>query len=148
MNYVNYADKKQLAGVKGFNDKEQRDAFKRMVKSCPVLYKYLYEYFNIDPNKSYKIIVDPLGEMKVDLGILCTEDNTIVGLVEVDYFKKWVTHRQNYKYCNRLARKEKYYKEHPYPYVNITFNVGGTSGIMTTKEVEQRYSLTEGMYQK
>ena len=100
MNYVNYADKKQLAGVKGFNDKEQRDAFKRMVKSCPVLYKYLYEYFNIDPNKSYKIIVDPLGEMKVDLGIVCTEDNTIVGLVEVDYFKKWVTQwPQNYKAC-------------------------------------------------
>ena len=47
MNYVNYADKKQLAGVKGFNDKEQRDAFKRMVKSCPVLYEYLYEYFNM-----------------------------------------------------------------------------------------------------
>tara|TARA_B100000035_G_scaffold94242_1_gene79766 strand:+ start:1982 stop:2509 length:528 start_codon:yes stop_codon:yes gene_type:complete len=144
MNYVNYADKKRLAGIKGFDDKEQRDAFKRMVKTCPVLYKYLYEYFNIDPNKNYRIEVDPLGEMKVDLGIRCTDDNTIVGLVEVDYYKKWNPQwPSNYRYCNRLARKEKYYKEHDYPYVNITFNVGGTSGIMTTREIEQRYSLTE-----
>lgn len=142
--YVNYEDKKRLAGAKGFNDRDQRIAFKNMTRTCPTLKSFLTDYFNIEPDKNYFITVDPLGEMKVDLGIVCEETNTIVGLVEVDYYKKWnPTWPSNYKYCNRLARKEKYYKHLPYPYVNITFNVGGTDGIMTTKEVEQKYPLTE-----
>tara|TARA_Y100000817_G_C16662856_1_gene457941 strand:+ start:95 stop:622 length:528 start_codon:yes stop_codon:yes gene_type:complete len=155
--YVNRNDKRILAGVKGFDDEEQRKAFKKMVghDGCPILYKFLQNYFDIKPDKNYIIKNDPLGEKKVDLGIVCVEDNKIVGLIEVDYFKKWnPTWPPNYRFCNRLLRKEKYYKMHPYPYVNITFNVGGTDGIMTTKEIEQKYPITDwfvpevGKYEK
>jgi len=145
--YVNFEDKRKLAGAKGFDDAEQRLAFKKMVGTdgCPILRKYLMNYFDMKEDKSYIIIVDPLGVKKVDLGIKCKETNEIVGLVEVDYFKQWnPTWPSNYTFCNRLARKEKYYKMYPqYPYVNITFNVGGTDGIMTTKEIEQKYPITD-----
>jgi hypothetical protein len=145
-NYVNFGDKKILAGKQGFNDKPQRLAFKNMVKKngCVILRRYLTDYFNMEDDNNYKIINDPIGEYKVDLGIQCVETNKIVGLVEVDYFKKWnPTWPSNYRFCNRLLRKEKYYKMYPYPYVNITFNVGGTDGIMTTKEIEQKYKVKE-----
>ena len=145
--YVNYEDKKKFAGAKGYDDIEQRLAFIKMVGTdgCPILRKFLTNYFDMKEDKSYIIKVDPLGVKKVDLGIKCEETNEIVGLVEVDYFKQWnPTWPSNYRFCNRLARKEKYYKMYPeYPYVNITFNVGGTDGIMTTKETEQKYRLTE-----
>ena len=144
--YVNFEDKKILAGNQGFNDEEQRLAFKKMVQKngCTILRRHLTDYFNMKDDKTYKIINDPIGKYKVDLGIKCVETNEIVGLVEVDYFKKWnPTWPSNYKFCNRLLRKEKYYKMYSYPYVNITFNVGGTDGIMTTKEIEQKYRITE-----
>ena len=142
--YVNKNDKRILAGAKGFDDKEQRKAFKKMVRTCQVLNSFLIDYFHIESDKKYKIIDDPIGEYKVDLRIKFVETNEIVGLVEVDYYKRWnPTWPSNYRFCNRLLRKEKYYYQYPYPYVNITFNVGGTDGIMTTREVEQKYPPTE-----
>ena len=144
--YVNFEDKKKLAGAKGYDDIEQRLAFTKMVGTdgCPILRKFLTNYFDMKEDKSYIIKVDPLGVKKVDLGIKCKETNEIVGLVEVDVFKEWnPTWPSHYSFCNRLLRKEKYYKMYPYPYVNISFNVGGTDGIMTTKEVEQKYPITE-----
>ena len=144
--YVNYEDKKKFAGAKGYDDIEQRLAFTKMVGTdgCPILRKFLTNYFDMKEDKSYIIKVDPLGVNKVDLGIKCEETDEIVGLVEVDVFKEWnPTWPSHYSFCNRLLRKEKYYKMYPYPYVNISFNVGGTDGIMTTKEVEQKYPITE-----
>ena len=92
--YVNFEDKKILSGNQGFNDKEQRLSFKKMVQKngCPILRQYLINYFNMKDDKTYKIIDDPIGKYKVDLGIKCVETNEIVGLVEVDYFKKWNQH--------------------------------------------------------
>ena len=144
--YVNYEDKKKFAGTKGFDDVAERLAFKKMVQEsgCLILRKYLINYFKMENDKNYKIIDDPIGKYKVDLGIKCEETDEIVGLVEVDVFKEWnPTWPSHYSFCNRLLRKEKYYKMYPYPYVNISFNVGGTDGIMTTKEVEQKYPITE-----
>ena len=67
--YVNKNDKRMLAGAKGFDDKEQRKAFKKMVRTCQVLNSFLIDYFDIESDKKYKIIDDPIGEYKVDLGI-------------------------------------------------------------------------------
>ena len=147
IDYVNKNDKHKLAGVKGFNDEAQREAFIKMCRSggCPILRGYIQDYFKMEDDKDYIIKKDPLGEYKVDLGIKCEQDNKLIGLIEVDYFKKWeLTWPSNYKFCNRLLRKEKYYMDNPqYPYINITFNVSGTDGIFTTKEIEQKYPITE-----
>ena len=145
--YVNKYDKRILAGVKGFDDEAQRNALIKMCgdDGCPILRGFIQDYFKMEDDKDYKFKNDPLGECKVDLGIKCKQDDKLIGLIEVDYFKKWgLTWPPNYRFCNRLLRKEKYYKEYPqYPYINITFNVGGTDGIFTTKEIEQKYRITE-----
>ena len=75
--YVNFEDKKILAGNQGFNDEEQRLAFKKMVQKngCTILRRHLTDYFNMKDDKTYKIINDPIGKYKVDLGIKCVETN-------------------------------------------------------------------------
>ena len=68
-NYIDNNDKKQLAGKQGFNDKPQRDAFKRMASygGCEVTRNYLVDYFKLDmTNEEYYISSDPLGNNKVE----------------------------------------------------------------------------------
>ena len=141
---MNKSDKTKLAGKKGYDDSKYRNAFREMVKKCKVLQNFLVDYFKLDLSKPYITRSNPLGKYSVDLGIICKITNTIVGLVEVDHYKKWThTWPSNYKFCNRVDRKEKYYQGTSLPYINITFNVQGTDGIMTTREIEQSYPITE-----
>lgn len=145
--HINYSDKKNLAGKKGYDDSAQRESFKRMMSTCKILNQFLYEYFSLkdDGDKKYKLIVDPFGETKVDMGMKEISTGKLVGLIEVDYYKIWKdTWPPHYKYCNRLMRKEKYYKPYPeLPYINITFNVYGTDGILTTKEMHEKYPIVD-----
>ena len=145
--HINYSDKKNLAGKKGYDDSAQRKSFKRMMSTCKILNQFLYEYFSLknDDNKRYKLIVDPFGKTKVDMGMKEISTGKLVGLIEVDYYKIWKdTWPPHYKYCNRLVRKEKYYKPYPeLPYINITFNVYGTDGILTTKEMHEKYPIVD-----
>ena len=142
--YISNENKSHAAGKQGYNDKPQRIAFRKMVQSdgCPILIEFLISYFNLVEGKDYKIVNDPLGERKVDLGILDVEENKLVGLVEVDYFKSWNSSwPNNYKVLNRVLRKEGYYSKNNLPYINISFNVQGDCGIFTTREMEQKYSI-------
>ena len=148
IDYIDNNDKKQLAGKQGYNDKPQRDAFKRMASEggCEVTRNYLVDYFKLDmTNEEYYISSDPLGNNKVDLGIFRKRDNKVMGLVEVDVINKWI---KDWPYprtgvVNRLLRKEPYYENMSLPYVNISFNVSGTDGVMTNKETHAKYPLTE-----
>ena len=70
------------------------------------------------------------------------KDKNIVCLVEVDVFFEWTKEWPIwYKWCHRLARKEKYWINTPYPYVNITFSANHKNGIMTTREIESQYPI-------
>jgi hypothetical protein len=148
--HINHYDRENFAGEKGYDDSAQRKSFLKMVSSCKILNQFLYEYFSLKNDKKYEFIEDPFGKTKVDMGMVCIgagnmNSDVLVGLVEVDYYSKWKdTWPSNYKYCNRLVRKEKYYKPHPeLPYINITFNVYGTDGILTTKEMHEKYPIVD-----
>ena len=129
---------------RGFNDKPERDAFRKMVRNDSSLRNFLKEYCQLDLNNApYTEINDPLGPYAVDMGIVDKNKN-LVCLVEVDVFFAWEDAWPSfYKWCHRLARKEKYWIDTPYPYVNITFSTNHKNGIMTTREIESRYPVIE-----
>ena len=150
LQHINHYDRKNFAGKKGYDDSAQRESFKKMMSSCKILKHFLYEYFSLKDDKKYGFIEDPFGKTKVDMGIACIgadnmNSDVLVGLVEVDYYSKWKdTWPSNYKYCNRLVRKEKYYEPYPkLPYINISFNVYGTDGILTTREMHEKYPIVD-----
>jgi len=150
LKHINDFDKKIFAGKNGYDDSAQRESFIKMYSSCKILNKFLHKYFCLEPDKEYEFIEDPFGKTKVDMGMVCIgagnmNSDVLVGLIEVDYYSKWKdTWPSNYKYCNRLVRKEKYYKSYPeLPYINITFNVYGTDGIITTKEMHEKYPIVD-----
>mgnify|MGYP005739178939 CR=1 FL=1 len=137
---ISKEDKTRYAGKKGFNDKECRDAFKRFMKENQTLNNFVFKYMKLKNDGQYKVIDDPLGKYSVDLGVVNTKSDEIVGLVEVDYFSSWgKLFPSYYRYCHRLQRKEKYYKNNNYPYINITWNTLYTAGIVSTRELEQEY---------
>ncbi len=133
---------KQFA-KRGYNDRLERDAFRKMVRAKDsTLRDFLKDYCQLDLNNGpYTEIDDPLGPCAVDLGIV-DKDKNIVCLVEVDVFFAWTKEWPSfYRWCHRLARKEKYWINTPYPYVNITFSANHKDGIMTTREIESQYPI-------
>ena len=127
----------------GYNDSFERNAFKRMVRSNNTeLRNFIKTYCKLDINDGpFKEIDDPLGLFKVDMGIV-DKNGKIVCLVEVDVFNSWKSQWPSYyKWCHRLARKEKYWINTPYPYINITFSADHKNGIMTTREIEKDYPI-------
>ena len=151
---VTKADKQRFA-KNGYNDKPERDAFIRDMKTDSELKDFIYDYFNLHLGRQYHIKHDPLGEYAVDLAIIDKGTDTylpleegglggIMGLVEVDVFfswkEKWPSH---YKWCHRLGRKSKYYEGTIYPYINITYNASRTEGFLTTREIESKYPVID-----
>ena len=126
----------------GYNDKPERDAFRNMIRNDSTLKNFIKEYCQLNMNNvPYSAIDDPLGPYGVDMGIV-DKDKNIVCLVEVDVFFAWKDEWPSfYKWCHRLARKEKYWKDTTYPYVNITFSANHKDGIMTTREIESQYPI-------
>ena len=140
---------KQFA-KRGYDDKLERDAFRKIVRAKDsTLRDFLKDYCQLDLNNGpYTEIDDPLGPCAVDLGIV-DKDKNIVCLVEVDVFFAWKKEWPNfYRWCHRLARKEKYWKNTPYPYVNITFSANHKDGIMTTREIESQYPIIKKWFKQ
>ena len=139
MKTVTTQDKNRHA-KRGYNDEPERTALDRMIRDDQRCHDFICEYFSLVLDKNYHIQEDPFGNFDVDLAMRDEEDDSIVGLIEVDVFFAWDdTWPYYYKFCHRLERKMKYYIERPYPYVNFTFNTKHTSAIVTTREIEEKH---------
>tara|TARA_B100000519_G_C13960187_1_gene304941 strand:+ start:62 stop:604 length:543 start_codon:yes stop_codon:yes gene_type:complete len=146
---------KQRFAKNGYNDKPERNAFIRDMKTDSKLKEFIYDYFNLHLGRQYHIKHDPLGEYAVDLAIIDKGTDTylpleegglggIMGLVEVDVLNEWTgTWPHYYYWCHRLGRKTKYYEGTPYPYVNISYNTSHTEGVLTTRETEIKYPIID-----
>ena len=139
--------KAKLAGKQGYNDKPQRKQFIKMMGTCKILPSFLAKYFKCEKtNDSYYIKENPIGDYDVDLGILRKSDNKVMGLVEVDYFKKWTGDWWPYEHTdklNRLLRKEKYHRGRLLPYVNVSFDTSGINAWLSDKETEMKYRIVD-----
>tara|TARA_B100001175_G_scaffold301296_1_gene294263 strand:+ start:471 stop:974 length:504 start_codon:yes stop_codon:yes gene_type:complete len=145
MNYV-----KQFA-KRGYDDKLERDAFRKMVRGKnSTLRDFIVDYCQLKSfnNGPYNEIDDPLGKCAVDMAIVDKNKN-IVCLVEVDVFFSWKDEWPSfYKWCHRLERKEKYWINTPYPYINITFSANHKNGIVTTREIESQYPIIKKWFKQ
>ena len=68
---------------RGYNDIPERTAVERLLTNDPNFKSWLQDYFQIDG--PFQLIQDPLGEYKVDMGVV-DRDGKILGLIEVDVF--------------------------------------------------------------
>jgi len=105
-----------------FQDLAERIALRNFLANCPDFQSFWKNYFGTPPHTTLK--EDPLGEYKVDLGIV---DNiygtTIYGLIEVDVFNSWgEKYPAHYKKFHVLERKLKYFEDTDYKYLTCTFN--------------------------
>ena len=130
-----------------FDDKPERTALRRFLKNCPEFQGFWANYFGTPPHTTLQD--DPLGEYKVDLGIV---DNiygtTIYGLIEVDVFNSWgESYPADYKKFHVLERKLKYFEGTDHKYLTCTFNNTHNQMVCTTRENIERchflYGITE-----
>ena len=130
-----------------FQDLAERIALRNFLANCPDFQGFWKSYFGTLPNITLKD--DPLGEYKVDLGIV---DNiygtTIYGLIEVDVFNSWgEKYPAHYKKFHVLERKLKYFENTDYKYLTCTFNNTHTQMVCTTRENIEKchflYGITE-----
>ena len=139
----------EIAHGKGnaFQDLAERIALRNFLANCPDFQGFWKNYFGTPPNTTLK--EDPLGEYKVDLGIV---DNiygtTIYGLIEVDVFNSWgESYPAHYKKFHVLERKLKYFENTDYKYLTCTFNNTHTQMVCTTRENIEKchflYGITE-----
>ena len=131
-----------------FQDLAERIALRNFLANCPDFQAFWKNYFGTPPNT--KIKDDPLGEYKVDLGIV--DDiygTTIYGLIEVDVFNSWGEngYPAHYKKFHVLERKLKYFESTDYKYLTCTFNNVHTQMVCTTRENIEKchflYGITE-----
>ena len=127
-----------------YNDYPERKAFRTLLWQDESFKDWIKNYFQLNmENGPFKIIEDPLGEYKVDLGMIDSDGN-IVGLIEVDVFFSWKDKWPSYyKWCHRLGRKTKYWINNSYPYINVTFNTNHNNAILTTREIESQYPIKD-----
>ena len=128
-------------GPDGFNDGPERVALRNLLFRDEPFRKFVIEQFNlsspIDELKS-----DPLGLYKVDLGIY--QNNVLLGLIEVDYYKKWnPSWPENYRWCHALVRKLKYWQELNLPYIACTFNTEHDKMLVSTNKMQAKYMHTK-----
>ena len=130
-----------------YDDKPERTALRRFLKNCPDFQGFWRSYFGTLPNITLK--EDPLGEYKVDLGIVNDEEHKIYGLIEVDVFNSWGEsgYPAHYKKFHVLERKLKYFEDTDYKYLTCTFNNTHTQMVCTTRENIEKchflYGITE-----
>ena len=132
-----------------YDDTNERAALRNFIKNCPEFQVFWTDYFGTPANTMIK--EDPLGECKVDLGIVDkTYESRIHGLIEVDVFESWGENGYpiHYKKFHVLERKLKYFMESDYntepdpkrngdcgyPYITCTFNKWHTQMACTTRE--------------
>ena len=136
----------QVYGEEGalFNDKSEREEFVDLCNRDKGIQTFFRSYCNI-PNGSFlKWKTDPLGEKKVDLGLIC--DGELILLVDVErtrqpHFKKDFPfknvvgpNKKYYPVVNALKRKDSYFENYDLPYVQWGWNGIMTKGTLITKE--------------
>ena len=136
---------------KSFQDLAERIALRTFLANCPNFQQFWKNYFGTPPNTTLK--EDPLGEYKVDLGIVSNSNgvstnNSIHGLIEVDVFNSWgESYPAHYKKFHVLERKLKYFEGTDYKYLTCTFNNTHTQMVCTTRENIEKchflYGVTE-----
>ena len=133
-----------------YDDHNERAALRNFLKKSKPFQDFWANYFGTPTNT--KIKDDPLGEYKVDLGIVDrTYESRIHGLIEVDVFESWDTsYPAHYKKFHVLERKLKYFMESSYntepdvngdcgySYITCTFNKWHTQMACTTRENIER----------
>ena len=133
-----------------FQDLAERIALRNFLANCPEFQSFWKNYFGTPPNT--KIKDDPLGEKRVDLGIVDDSiygNATIYGLIEVDVFNSWGEngYPAHYKKFHVLERKLKYFEDTDYKYLTCTFNNVHTQMVCTTRENIEKchflYGITE-----
>ena len=130
-----------------FDDKPERTALRAFLKNCPEFQGFWKSYFGTPPNTMLQ--EDPLGEYKVDLGIVEYKYVKIIhGLIEVDVFNSWgESYPAHYKKFHVLERKLKYFESTDYKYLTCTFNKFHNQMVCTTRENIERchflYGITE-----
>ena len=121
---------------KSYQDHKERNALRTFLKNCPDFQGFWRSYFGTLPNITLK--EDPLGEYKVDLGIVDLE-HKIYGLIEVDVFNSWgESYPAHYKKFHVLERKLKYFEGTDYKYLTCTFNKFHNQMVCTTRENIER----------
>ena len=130
---------------RSYEDKNERTALRYFLANCPNFQAFWANYFGTPPHTTLK--EDPLGEYKVDLGIVDLE-HKIYGLIEVDVFNSWgEKYPAHYKKFHVLERKLKYFEDTDYKYLTCTFNNTHTQMVCTTRENIEKchflYGITE-----
>jgi len=134
-----------------YDDREDREALKCWLTlgedynyGADKFRRFIVEEFNL-PAAIDKIVDDPLGEYKVDLG-LYSYNKGLMGLIEVDHYTQWNPNWPlNYRYCHALARKTKYWNTNEskdLPYISCTFNMIRNKMIVSTKKNQLDYMHT------
>ena len=140
----------EIAHGKGnsYQDLAERIALRNFLANCPNFQQFWKNYFGTPPNTTLQD--DPLGEYKVDLGIVDDndEEHKIYGLIEVDVFNSWgEKYPAHYKKFHVLERKLKYFENTDYKYLTCTFNNTHTQMVCTTRENIEKchflYGITE-----
>ena len=133
---------------KSFQDLAERIALRNFLANCPNFQAFWANYFGTPPNTMLQ--EDPLGEYKVDLGIVTDndEEHKIYGLIEVDVFNSWgEKYPAHYKKFHVLERKLKYFEDTDYKYITCTFNKRHNQMCATTRENIEKchflYGVTE-----
>ena len=130
-----------------YDDKPERTALRKFLKNCPEFQGFWKNYFGTPPNTMLQ--EDPLGEYKVDLGIVEYKYVKIIhGLIEVDVFNSWgESYPAHYKKFHVLERKLKYFEDTDYKYLTCTFNKFHNQMVCTTRENIEKchflYGITE-----
>ena len=138
---------KEHLGPKSYDDKKERIALKYFLYTNKDFQKFVVNYVGI--TGPIDLIFDPLGEYKVDAGIV--QDGKLIGLIEVDYYTKWSpsesnpfgTWPYNYRWCHALVRKFKYWQNNNLPYIACTFNMQHTKMLVSTNEMQEKYMHTK-----
>ena len=120
-----------------YNDRKEREALRYFLYWNKDFQQLWAEYFGT-PTNSY-LLEDPLGEKRVDLGIVSNSNNSIHGLIEVDVFNSWEeTFPTYYTKFHVLERKLKYFQGTDYKYLTCTFNNTHNQMACTTRENIER----------
>ena len=129
-----------------YQDKNERAALRNFLKTSKPFQDFWANYFGTPTNTMIKD--DPLGEYKVDLGMVSNSNENIHGLIEVDVFNSWgEKYPVHYKKFHVLERKLKYFEGTDYKYLTCTFNKWHNQMVCTTRENIEKchflYGITE-----
>ena len=129
-----------------FNDKQERNALRNFLSNCRPFQSFWKNYFGMAEDAF--LMDDPLGECRVDMGLVSVGQKLVYGLIEVDVFNSWgTTFPLNYKKFHALERKLKYFQGTDYKYLTCTFNNRHNQMCCTTRENIEKclelYGVTE-----